>query len=356
MGITIKEIAQMVGVSRGTVDRVIHGRYGVDPDIKARVEQVMQELNYKPNTVAKALKTAQNSMVFGLLIPNKQNKFFVNVNEGIEEAIKTYESYGVSIKKIEEDNLTGKQQTEDLHKFVDMNVQGIIMAAVDAPEVRAYVDEISGTIPVITYNTDLTDTKRLCFVGQNHIAAGRVAGDLMGRVLNKKGKIALLISSYDMLAHMERVKGFGQTIIESGISDSMIEIYETYESDQLAYKIVSQLIANEKDLVAICITGGGQAGAGDALADSEKSKEIKMVCFDTIPETVKHVQNGVVDFTIAQDPFIQGFMPIKIMYEYLAFKVLPKWDKIFTHIDIRIKDNIDIKGFEVFTGLYSNKT
>ena len=50
MASTLKQIAEIANVSRGTVDRVIHGRYGVDPKTRARVLAVMQELDYKPSS------------------------------------------------------------------------------------------------------------------------------------------------------------------------------------------------------------------------------------------------------------------------------------------------------------------
>ena len=59
MKFTIKQIADMAGVSRGTVDRVIHNRYGVKPDVKERVEKILTEINYKPNVIAQALKRSE---------------------------------------------------------------------------------------------------------------------------------------------------------------------------------------------------------------------------------------------------------------------------------------------------------
>ncbi|MEG2625795.1 MAG: substrate-binding domain-containing protein, partial [Christensenella sp.] len=260
-----------------------------------------------------------------------------------------------SIIKLEEEDLTEQRQLIQLKNLEKLNVNGIIMVAVDAPAVRKCVNSIAEHIPIITYNSDLTDTKRLCFIGQDHIAAGRVSGDLMGMILRRNGKIAILAGSRNMLAHMQRADGFRAALRARGVTGVLPEIYATQESDDKAYEIVTRLIATYDDLVAICVTGGGKVGAGNALSDSGKADNIKLACYDTLPETVQHIKTGVVDYTIAQDPFIQGYMPVKIMYEYLTYGILPKWERILTRIDIRVKDNIENKGYEVFTGKYSNK-
>lgn len=354
MGITIKQIAEMLGVSRGTVDRAIHGREGVSPKIVEQVRKLTEEFDYRPNTVAKALKSAQTPMTFGVVLPG-ENRFYAEVEKGLDEAVKTYAPYGVNVLKMKAPGLTAQKQAAQLKQLGEMNVNGILMAAVDADAVRDEVDRLSDTIPVITFNTDLTDSKRICFIGQEHFAAGRTSGDLMGSMLERDGKIALLVGSRGMLAHMQRAQGFRSAIKEHGITGVLNEVYATHESDEIAYEIVTNLLKTYNDLVGIGVMGGGQVGAGNALADSGKAELVKMACFDTFEQTVAHVKNGVVDYTIAQDPFIQGYMPVKIMYEYLALDILPKWERIFTHIDIRLKDNVENKGYEVFTGLYSSK-
>lgn len=165
----------------------------------------------------------------------------------------------------------------------------------------------------------------------------------------------MLFSQPDFLSHIERTEGFKQKLTEICPAIKIFEPFCTYESDAIAYQVVTNLIQEHDDLSGIFVAGGGQIGAGDALNDSGKGNEIKMICFDLLPQTVNHVKNGVVDFTIGQDPFIQGYMPVKLMYEYLAYGTRPKREYLYTNIDIRVKDNISYKGFEVFTGSYMSE-
>ena len=97
MASTLKQIAEIANVSRGTVDRVIHGRYGVDPKTRARVLAVMQELDYKPNAMAQALRGMQNSFRIGAIVPSEANPFYIDVNSGIDEASKMAATYGMEV-------------------------------------------------------------------------------------------------------------------------------------------------------------------------------------------------------------------------------------------------------------------
>lgn len=353
MAITIKEIAELAGVSRGTVDRVIHGRYGVDPAVVSRVEAILKQLNYTPNTVAKALKKAQKHIKIGIIVPNSRNPFFLDILKGFNEAGKVYESYGVRMILSELDQTRAKDQLVCIDRMLHEGVDGLIIAAIDDEAIVQKVNTIAHRVPTITYNTDLTNSRRICFVGQDHVASGSVAADLMGKSLHREGKVAVLISQWDMLAHAQRAKGFRSTLGRNHEQFELLETLETYESDELAFRVVSELIAQTEDLVGIYVAGGGQAGAGRALEKSGKADRIVMICCDLTPDVVELVKLGIVDYTIGQEPFVQGYMPVKIMYEYIVMNIRPKWEQLFTHIDIRVRENISLKGFEVFTGQHS---
>ena len=66
--VTIKQIALKAKVSAGTVDRVIHKRGKVKPEVEERIRRVMDELNYKPNVFARNLVLGK-TFTFGVLMP-----------------------------------------------------------------------------------------------------------------------------------------------------------------------------------------------------------------------------------------------------------------------------------------------
>ena len=81
---------------------------------------------------------------------------------------------------------------------------------IEDQRIRERINRLPESIPVITFNSDISGTKRMCFVGNDHIRAGRTAGQQMEMVARESGKMALMISQMDFLAHTERIRGFCQ--------------------------------------------------------------------------------------------------------------------------------------------------
>lgn len=351
MRVTIQKIADMAQVSRGTVDRVIHGRYGVDPEIRARVLRIMEQLEYKPNAMARALKGSRNPVRFGSIVPSVTNPFFRDIHAGIDEASRYYGQYGIEVLKLEMERSTADCLIGCIDRLEAEGVRGMMLVPVVDNAVRERINRLPDTIPVITYNSDISGTKRLCFVGNDHTAAGRVAGQLMSLILPERGNVLIIIGQSDILAHMERMTGFRLELARLKPGVVCIGPEHTCEKESLAYGIISEAIVREAELVGIYVAGGGQQAAGQALADSPQARHIKMICHDLLPKTRELIKSGIVDFTLGQEPFLQGYMPIELLYEYHMLDQIPAEDKLFTRIDIRVRDNIDQKGYEIFTRL-----
>ncbi|HOW07896.1 MAG TPA: LacI family DNA-binding transcriptional regulator, partial [Flexilinea sp.] len=91
---TIKEIARIANVSRGTVDRALNDRPGVNKEVAQRIKEIARAMDYKPNSVAKALATRNRQFVIGVLINSIGNPFFDDVILGIEAAGQEIEDFG----------------------------------------------------------------------------------------------------------------------------------------------------------------------------------------------------------------------------------------------------------------------
>lgn len=351
MGVSIKQIAELAKVSRGTVDRVIHGRYGVDKEVRDRVNQIIKELDYKTNMVAKALKVSQRNLTLGVIVPPENLPFYKDVNNGIRSAAGVYESCGIKIACVAMKQMNETGWLAAVQELEAAGIRGLITLAIDVPAICQQINQFAKIMPVITYNTDFKTSDRLCFVGQQHLAGGQTAGDLMSKCVQKNGTILMLTGLNTMLAHMQRIEGFSSVLRKSCPAVTLLGPFETGDIDHCAYKIIKSLLQQDDQLAGIFVSGGGAVGAGEALKDFGKLQQVAMVCFDLLEETRQHVRDGVVAYTIGQEPFLQGYMPIKLMYEYLVLGIQPTQTYYYTNIDIRSKANIDYDGFRTYTNL-----
>lgn len=75
--LTLEEIGKLAEVSRATVSRVIHNHPNIKPDVRARVQKVIDETGYKPNLIARSL-VSQRSNIIGLVVPSDVQKVFTD--------------------------------------------------------------------------------------------------------------------------------------------------------------------------------------------------------------------------------------------------------------------------------------
>ena len=94
---TIKEIARICGVSRGTVDRVVNRRGKVKPETEEMIMRVIAEHGYTKNTVAQALTVKKKEPVIGVILCSEGNPFFDDVISGFKKASEDLRDYGVSM-------------------------------------------------------------------------------------------------------------------------------------------------------------------------------------------------------------------------------------------------------------------
>ncbi len=84
--ITLKEIAELAGVSRGTVDRVLKNRAGVSKAVIDRVNAIAEHYGYTPNKLAQALVNRKKEYKIGVISSSSENIFFKDVAEGVRAA------------------------------------------------------------------------------------------------------------------------------------------------------------------------------------------------------------------------------------------------------------------------------
>ena len=86
MAVTIKEIADACGVSRGTVDRALHNRGRVQPEVAERIRNVADEMGYTINVSGRALAMTGKNITIGVVLQFAETPFMQKVREGILEA------------------------------------------------------------------------------------------------------------------------------------------------------------------------------------------------------------------------------------------------------------------------------
>ena len=141
MAVTIKDIAAAVGVSRGTVDRVINHRGGVSEEVAARVEQAVEEMGYFPNRAGRILAARKKPVTIGCLLPSDKITFFHDVIRGFFRAERELSDFGVSLRLKEVRGYDPEIHLAALRELLAENVSALCVATIETPEITALLNQ-----------------------------------------------------------------------------------------------------------------------------------------------------------------------------------------------------------------------
>jgi len=149
--VSLSEVARKAGVSTATVSRVINGAENVNPETRMKVLHVIKELKYKPNRVAKRLRNRNTSSnLLGVLIPDIQNPFYVEVLRGIEDVAYAHQ-YALIMCNFSQDEKKSRLYLEILQSE---SVDGIIAAPTNEHD-NHVIRLVKGGLPIVCVDRGL---------------------------------------------------------------------------------------------------------------------------------------------------------------------------------------------------------
>lgn len=340
--VTIKQLAELSNVSRGTVDKVLNNRPGVKEETRKKVLKISKEMNYQPNIIGKTLVNNKKPIKIGIILTPAHNQFIQATLQGIQNAAKEYTPYGVQVITKMPVTLEAAERLSLLKELKDEDVNSIALFPIDDPAIISYANQlIKGGTTIITINSDLLDINRAWFVGQNHYKGGRTAAELMCKLLPRGGTLGVIISSHDFSCHQDRLKGFIDKIEEAHIDFIIADVQENQDIKQEAFRATLEYCNQTPDLAGIYITGGGISGVASALKITQKVGLVKVICHDLLPDSEQLLCEDVIDFVIDQKPANQGYLIVKSLFEYYNRRTLPEDNSFSVPIEIRTKETLE---------------
>ncbi|MBR6267530.1 MAG: LacI family DNA-binding transcriptional regulator [Selenomonadaceae bacterium] len=338
--VTIKQIAEMCGVSRGTVDRVLNNRGNVKQDKKELILSTAKKLNYVPNPAGRALVSRQNKPTVGIVLPAKGLSFFDDVIEAMKKAEEKYNLFGLNTIWRLTEGYDVELQCEALDELMP-RIQGLIINPINSPEVRERLLAMrSKGIFIVTVNNDIHEAGRHCYVGSDYRNGGETAAALLRLICPQGGRIGVMLGSFRMFGHQERLNGF-QSVIEQDEKFSIVKVEEDNDDEICAYEKVKAMLEQHEDIGAMFFaSSGGAYGACRAIESLARRKKITVVAFDTVPGVVEMMKAGVIAATIYQHPRRQGQKAMQLVYDSLVNGIEPDRELHIMTNDIRILQNL----------------
>jgi len=340
---TIKEIAELAGVSRGTVDRVLNNRGSVSPLKEKKILEIAKALNYSPNLAGKTLAIRKRQLRFGYILfgSSSSNPFFLDVVDGIESRAAELREYGVSVDIRFAVMGDPSMQVSLIDVLVDSGIDGLVITPINHPLVIDRIRRLSDDgFPVVTANSDIPGSGRLAYVGSDYFKSGETAAGIMNLICDGVARVGVVMGSPLVLCHSERVAGFMRRLEEEYSGIRVVATEVNHDDDIQSFVVTKRLLEAHPEVDALFLVAAGVVGACRAVSELGFSGRLKVVSFDTTVASRELIRSGAIAVAITQEPFVQGAMPLDILLNLVGIGVRPEREFFYTALGIKIKENL----------------
>jgi ribose transport system substrate-binding protein len=237
---------------------------------------------------------------------------------------------------------TAATQVRIIDDLLANGIDGISISPVDPEDETPKLNEVAKQTLLFCHDSDAPDSDRVCYIGTDNVAAGGRAGGLIKQALPNGGKIMLFVGTLDAQNAKDRYSGIKQALAGSNIS--IIDV-RTDESDRVRAKANAQdTLVNYPDIAGLVgLWSYNGPAILNAVKDSGKVGQVKIICFDEEDETLSGVKSGAIFGTVVQQPFKFGYQAITLMAKVLGGdrSMIPPGKQIFVPTRAIDASNVD---------------
>lgn len=282
---TSEEVAQLAGVSRATVSRVLNGSTRISEEARTRVHEAITTLGYEPDVVAQSLvRRRSRTIALNLLdqedgfsrLGQTANYFYIDMLKCIEQ-----EAAALGYDLLLPFRPRGKSPESYIRSLQMRRIAGTIMLAVTPtdPRVRGL---LQAGIPTVFIDT-MGQGERAIYVRSNHMDSARQLAEHLLSLGHRR--IAFLGGPTGDLAAMERLLGFQQALANTGISLDPDLVRQSGWNTEEAYQAAYVLLGQQQDFTAI-VAGSDLMAIGILRALHEYNlripQDISLTGFDDV--------------------------------------------------------------------------
>ena len=264
------------------------------------------------------------------------NPFFVPTQYGAADACKLL---GCSYQWAGSESSNVAQMVNAINSAVSAGVDGIATTLIDPTAFNAPVAAAQAAgIPVVAYNADAKGNSRLAYIGQDLEVAGEQMGEHIASLV-PSGDIALFIATPGSLNIQPRIEGALKTLkAHPSIKPHVVATGAAVPAELTV--IESYLAGHPSTKGMFAVDAGSTQGVAQTIQKHSASGSVKGGGFDLLEITEQLLASGDIEFTIDQQPYLQGFLPVLELYIYQASKHLSGVADVDTGLKFLTKETV----------------
>lgn len=304
--ITLKDVAEVAGVSTATVSYVINNSKKVSDEVQKKVLETMKALNYKPNMIAKSLRV-QESKLIGLMVSDIANSFFASVVRGIEDELAN-SGYNVLLCNSDSDI---EKEKKYLNVLLGKRIDGLIISA--AGSSNNYFKELKKIgIPAVYLNRSPNFANLDTVTTDNYGGSYQATEHL---IEHGHKSIGIITGPQTINTGLERFLGFKQALLDYSLQFNENWVKEGCFDVESGYNKMKELIESQERPTALFVSNNSMSlGVYKYIKDYglKVPEDIAIIGFDD-PEWATIVEPKLT--TVAQPAYEQGFQAAALIIE-----------------------------------------
>lgn len=342
--IRIKDIAEMAGVSAGTVDRILHNRGNVSESARMAVEEVLKKVNYKPNIHISGMSLKRKYKVVISTPEIMKGEYWESIHSGIRHALEEFENIRIDcvVHTYNQYDIYSCREVYGLIGKIDADAY--IIGPTFKEETIKFCRQLDEKgIPYVFVDSPMENTSPLASFSSDHYVCGYLIAKLITAIAPSGSDIGMLqavrIGDESAITSILRKQGFNNYLAEKKINCCVKKIpFSVLETEKADDQLSSFFHSNHN--IGGVVTLNSRGGIIADYFARNQINDVRLVCLDITESNVRGLKDGFIDFLIGQEPEHQGFMAMKILIEYLIYRKPVKLE-YFTQMDILTKETID---------------
>lgn len=211
----------------------------------------------------------------------------------------------------------GQVQAERLAQAVNEGTDAVLLACSDAGKLKGAIDDAAAKgVPVITFDSDVPESKRLGFLGSDNYEMGYKIGEELVKLTEGKGNVALLCGNQNAPNLAIRRKGT-EDALKKAPGIKIVGTYYNPEVPQDAAAEVLRAMKSNPEIDAWAFIGGWPLFTTTLLTDLDP-KRVRVVSADALPQELLYVDAGVVPVLVAQRSYDFGYKGIELLVDHVV--------------------------------------
>lgn len=345
--VRIKDIADVAGVSVGTVDRVLHGRKNISESSLAKVQNALKELHYVPNHYASALASNKTYNIAAILPMHEVDSYWARVENGIIDGLRHFSDFKIRFRLFNYDPFNSESFESQFQLLLKSKPFAVIIGPLFNFSIMKKMSDqlVERNTPFALIDSNWPEFHPVTFYGQDAVSSGEFAARIILMAATSAKKIALFkIMGEGRVAsrqQLRREEGFRRYMATHSPKTKILDqnLY-AYDKEGMKDTLREFFTKNKNVRCGLTFNTSIHIIADFLKNEMPDHEHVILLGYDAIDANSRCIKEGTVDFLIAQHPHEQGLNCLRTLINACVLNT-PQQKQHYMAIELLTRENID---------------